>query len=109
MHRAGGEKPPASFGKRTALHHLISAGNLGFAAWRDGGFTVHDLTDPPNPKLLAHHNTSPPFAGGAHTPLPLPDRNLVVLADEATAVELRQRACLHLDIRRARAVPTRSR
>ena len=28
MHRAGGEKPPASFGKRTALHHLISAGNL---------------------------------------------------------------------------------
>ena len=86
MHRAGGEKPPASFGKRTALHHLISAGNLGFAAWRDGGFTVHDLTDPPNPKLLAHHNTSPPFAGGAHTPLPLPDRNLVVLADEATSV-----------------------
>jgi hypothetical protein len=86
MHRAGGEKPPASFGKRTALHHLISAGNLGFAAWRDGGFTVHDLRDPPHPKLLAHHNTSPPFAGGAHTPLPLPDRNLVVLADEATSV-----------------------
>ena len=39
MNRAGGETPPASFGKRTALHHLISAGNLGYAAWRDGGFT----------------------------------------------------------------------
>ena len=86
MHRAGGETPPASFGKRTALHHLIAAGNLGFAAWRDGGLTVHDLSDPVHPKLIAHRNTAPPFAGGAHPPLPLPDRNLVVLADEATSV-----------------------
>jgi hypothetical protein len=86
MHRAGGETPPASFGKRTALHHLIAAGNLGYAAWRDGGLTVHNLSDPVHPKLIAHRNTAPPFAGGAHTPLPLPDRNLVVLADEATSV-----------------------
>lgn len=85
MHRAGGEEKPASFGKRTALHHLISAGNLGYAAWRDGGFTVHDLTDPVRPKLLSHRNFSPPFGGGAHTPLPLPGRKLLVLADEATA------------------------
>jgi len=85
MHRAGGEKPPASFGKRTALHHLISAGNVGYAAWRDGGFTIHDLSDPKNPKLLSHRNFSPPFAGGAHTPLPLPNRKLLVLADEATS------------------------
>jgi hypothetical protein len=84
MNRAGGETPPASFGKRTALHHLISAGNLGFAAWRDGGFTIHDLSDPPNPKLLSHRNFAPPFGGGAHTPLPLPGRKLLVLADEAT-------------------------
>ena len=56
MHRAGGETPPASFGKRTALHHLISAGNIGYAAWRDGGFTIHDLSDPAKPKLLSHRN-----------------------------------------------------
>ena len=85
MYRAGGETPPSSFGKRTALHHLISAGNLGFAAWRDGGFTIHDMSEPTNPKLLSHCNFSPPFAGGAHTPLPLPTRNLLVLADEATS------------------------
>jgi hypothetical protein len=85
MNRAGGEVPPASFGKRTALHHLISAGNLGFAAWRDGGFTVHDLSDPPNPKLLSHRNYAPPFGGGAHTPLPLPKPKLLALADEATS------------------------
>ncbi len=68
MNRAGGETPPASFGKRTALHHLISAGNIGYAAWRDGGFTIHDLSAPPNPKLLSHRNYAPPFGGGAHTP-----------------------------------------
>jgi hypothetical protein len=86
MNRGAGETPPASFGKRTALHHVITAGNLAYGAWRDGGFTVHDVSDPPHPKLISHRNTSPPFAGGAHTPLPLPDRNLVVLADEATSV-----------------------
>ena len=85
MNRAGGETPPPSFGKRTALHHLISAGNLGYAAWRDGGFTIHDLSDPPNPKLISHRNYAPPFGGGAHTPLPLPKRKLLVLADEATS------------------------
>jgi hypothetical protein len=84
MNRAAGETPPASFGKRTALHHLINAGNIGYAAWRDGGYTTHDLSDPLNPKLLAHRNHSPPFRGGAHTPLPLPGKNLLVLADEAT-------------------------
>lgn len=84
MNRAAGEEKPASFGKRTALHHLISAGNIGYAAWRDGGYTIHDLTDPVSPKLLAHRNYSPPFGGGAHTPLPLPGRQLLVLADEAT-------------------------
>jgi hypothetical protein len=85
MNRGGGESPPASFGKRTALHHLISAGNLGYAAWRDGGFTIHDLSDPTNPKLISHRNYAPPFGGGAHTPLPLPKRKLLVLADEATS------------------------
>jgi hypothetical protein len=34
--------------------------------------------------LLSHRNYSPPFAGGSHTPLPLPGRKLLVLADEAT-------------------------
>jgi hypothetical protein len=85
MNRAAGEEKPASFGKRTALHHLISAGNLGYAAWRDGGFTIHDLSDPVKPKLLSHRNYAPPFGGGAHTPLPLPGRKLLVVADEATS------------------------
>ncbi len=76
MHRAAGESPTWPQGKRWALHHAILAGNLAYGAWRDGGFTIHDLTDPVAPKLLNHRLLSPPFAGGSHTPLPLPGRNL---------------------------------
>lgn len=84
MNRAAGE-PATPKGKRFALHHMITAGDRGYAAWRDGGFTIHDISDPANPKLLSHINWSPPFAGGTHTPLPLPKRQLAIVADEANA------------------------
>ena len=64
---------------------MLTAGNRGYGAWRDGGLTVHDITDPAKPKLLSRINWSPPFPGGTHTALPLPGRNLVVVADEANA------------------------
>jgi hypothetical protein len=64
---------------------MITAGDRGYAAWRDGGFTIHDISDPASPKLLSHINWSPPFPGGTHTPLPLPGRGLAVVADEANA------------------------
>jgi hypothetical protein len=85
MHRTAGEAPAWPAGKRWALHHMIVAGDRGYAAWRDGGVTVHDLADPASPALLSHRILSPPFAGGSHTPLPLPGRGLLVLADEATS------------------------
>jgi hypothetical protein len=85
MNRAAGETPTFPAGRRVALHHMITAGNRGYAAWRDGGFTIHDLTDVARPRLLSHLNWSPPFPGGTHTPLPLPGRNLAVVVDEANA------------------------
>ncbi len=85
MNRAAGETPVLPKGKRAALHHMIVAGNLGYGAWRDGGFTIMDVSDPTKPKLLSHINWSPPFPGGTHTPLPLPGRKLAVVADEANA------------------------
>jgi hypothetical protein len=85
MHRAGGEPSTLAPGKRVALHHMIVAGDRGYGAWRDGGFTIHDISDRTKPKLLSRINWSPPFPGGTHTPLPLPGRNLAVVADEANA------------------------
>jgi len=85
MNRAAGEKPLAPQGKRYALHHMLTSGDRGYGSWRDGGLTVHDISDARNPKLLSHVNWSPPFPGGTHTALPLPARNLAVVADEANA------------------------
>jgi hypothetical protein len=85
MNRAGGEASTLAPGRRVALHHMITAGDRGYGAWRDGGFTIHDLSDRSKPQLLSHINWSPPFPGGTHTPLPLPGRNLAVVADEANA------------------------
>jgi hypothetical protein len=85
MHREAGEKPTTAPGKRVALHHAIVAGDRAYGAWRDGGLTIHDISDRSSPKLVSHINWSPPFPGGTHTALPLPGRNLVVVADEANA------------------------
>jgi hypothetical protein len=85
MNRAAGEAATLAPGRRVALHHMITAGDRGYGAWRDGGLTVHDIADPAQPKLLSHVNWSPPFPGGTHTALPLPGRNLLVVADEANA------------------------
>jgi len=85
MHRAGGESSTTPKGRRVALHHMITAGDRGYAAWRDGGFTIHDITDRARPKLLSHINWCPPFPGGTHTPLPLPGRGLAIVVDEANA------------------------
>jgi hypothetical protein len=85
MWRAGAETPTWRSGRRYALHHALVAGTLAYGAWRDGGLTVLDVADPTKPRLLALRNWDPPFGGGTHSPLPLPDRNLLVVADEATS------------------------
>ena len=85
MNRAAKEPNATPRGKRYALHHMIVAGSRGYGAWRDGGFTIHDISDAARPKLLSHINWTPPFAGGTHTPLPLPGRKLVLVAEESNA------------------------
>ncbi len=85
MNRAAGEPSSLPAGRRVALHHMIVSGDKGYGAWRDGGVTVHDVSDPANPRMLSHINWSPPFPGGTHTTLPLAGRNLVIVADEANA------------------------
>ncbi len=80
---AGGETPDWPQGKRYALHHAIIAGDTAYGSWRDGGLTLLDIKDRTQPRLISHRNWSPPFGGGTHTALPLPDRDLLVVLDEA--------------------------
>lgn len=82
MHAGGGEV--ADWKGRYALHHAVVADDFAYASWRDGGLTILDVADKSAPKLVAHRNWCPPFGGGTHSALPLHDRDLLVVADEAT-------------------------
>ena len=83
MNTAAGETPSWGENRRFGLHHAIVNGDTAYGAWRDGGLVMMDVSDRTKPKLIKHHNWSPPFGGGTHNCLPLPDRNLLVVADEA--------------------------
>jgi hypothetical protein len=83
MNTAVGEKPTWEGHRRYGLHHAIVHGDTAYAAWRDAGMVVIDVKDRSNPKLIVHRNWSPPFGGGTHNCLPLPDRDLLVVLDEA--------------------------
>ena len=82
MNLAAGEAP--HWKGRWALHHAVVEDDIAYASWRDGGLTILDVSDKTKPRLLAHKVWSPPFAGGTHSALPLHDRNLLIVADEAT-------------------------
>jgi hypothetical protein len=83
MNTAAGEKPDWPPASRYGLHHAIIHGDTAYAAWRDAGMVVIDVADRTKPKLIAHRDGAPPFGGGTHNCLPLPDRELLVVLDEA--------------------------
>jgi hypothetical protein len=83
MNLAAGERPNWPETRRYGLHHAIVHGDTAYAAWRDAGLVVLDVADRAAPRLITHRNWSPPFGGGTHNALPLPDRDLLVVLDEA--------------------------
>lgn len=83
MHAAGGETPTWPANRRYGLHHAIVHGDTAYAAWRDAGMVVLDVADRSRPTPIVHRHWSPPFGGGTHNCLPLPDRDLIVVLDEA--------------------------
>jgi hypothetical protein len=83
MNQAAGETPSWPGTSRFGLHHAIVNGDTAYAAWRDAGMVVIDVADRARPKLIAHRDGAPPFGGGTHNCLPLPDRDLLIVLDEA--------------------------
>jgi hypothetical protein len=83
MNLAAGDTPSWEATRRCGLHHAIIDGNTAYAAWRDAGMVVLDVTDRAKPIPIVHRNWSPPFGGGTHNCLPLADRELLVVLDEA--------------------------
>ena len=83
MNQAAGETRSWPATSRYGLHHAIVHGDTAYAAWRDAGMVVIDVADRARPRVVAHRNWSPPFGGGTHNCLPLPDRDLLIVLDEA--------------------------
>jgi hypothetical protein len=83
MNAAAGEAAAADPSRRQGLHHPIVHGHTAYLAWRDAGMVILDVKNRAEPRLMAHKNWSPPFGGGTHNCLPLPDRDLLVVLDEA--------------------------
>jgi hypothetical protein len=83
MNVAAGEVPDWGAGKRYGLHHAIIHGDTAYCAWRDACMVILDIADRSAPKLLNHLSWSPPFGGGTHNCLPLPERELLCVVDEA--------------------------
>lgn len=88
MHLAGGETPGWDASRyRYSCHHGLVAGDTAYVTWRDGGITLLDIKDRRAPRLIVHRNWCPPYGGGTHNALPLVDRNLLVVVDEAVLTD----------------------
>ncbi len=66
-----------------AVHGVIPLGNRGYCSCLDAGLVILDLSDLSDIKVISRLNWCPPYAGFAHTSLPLPERGLVVEVTEA--------------------------
>ena len=64
-------------------------GNLAYLAYGAAGLVILDISDVTNPVLVGQLDFSPPFLGniGAHSALPLPERNIAIVNSEAIAEE----------------------
>jgi hypothetical protein len=67
---------------RMGLHHAILDGTLAYGAWRAGGLHITE-TAGGQPREIGALTPGVWGGGNTHTTLPLPGRNLVVLADES--------------------------
>jgi len=67
---------------RFGLHHAILEGSLAYGAWRAGGLHIVSVGEGA-PEPVGALDPSAWGGGNTHTTLPLPGRDLVVLADES--------------------------
>ncbi len=97
QHTAGGEsfsaldaakntggRPAADLG--IFLHGgAYHSGDRVYCPWARGGLVILDIEDLSHPRLVSTLSVYPPLGStvGVHTAVPLPDRNLVVINDEA--------------------------
>lgn len=81
MWEAGGEIPDWPETEERLVHHGMVNGDRGYIGFWDSGMVIVDISDPTSPTTISRLNWDE--GGHTHTCLPLPDRDLVVVTDEA--------------------------
>lgn len=81
MWRAGGETMELPANEEWLVHHAMVHGDRAYLGFWNGGMVVVDISELTAPKTVSRLGWDE--GGHTHTCLPLPDRNLVVVTDEA--------------------------
>ncbi len=59
-----------------------------YMGYVDGGVIILDISDKSSPKMISRYDYSPPAPGFTHTVLPLFDRGIAIVSDEATGKDV---------------------
>jgi hypothetical protein len=81
MWEAGGEVPDWPGTEDRIAHHAMVWGDRAYLGMWDSGMVILDITDPTAPSRVSHLSWQE--GGHTHTCLPMPDRDLVIVTDEA--------------------------
>ena len=77
----GGDPQDWPEGESRSIHHAMVHGDRAYAGWWDSGLAILDISTLSDITLVSHLQWD--VGGHTHTALPLPDRQLVVVTDEA--------------------------
>jgi hypothetical protein len=81
-----GEGRQPGLGETFGVHEPVIHGDRAYIAYADGGFAIADISDIENPTLVTHQWIFPELTDGqTHTCVPFPERDLLVVSDEAMA------------------------
>ena len=88
--REGDDAPPVARHPQFDSGHRLHNANVyperpdrAWCAYMDSGVVILDISDVSNPSMISHINYAPPFPGFTHTVVPLFDRDLMVVTQEA--------------------------
>lgn len=88
--REGDAEPMPARHPQFDAGHRLHNGNVyperpdrAYCAYMDSGVVILDIEDKANPRMVSHINYAPPFPGFTHTVLPLFDRDLMLVTQEA--------------------------
>ena len=73
--------------KRVALHHPLIRGERAYCGWWDAGLVIIDIANRSKPSLVSRLDFGSDVSGAAHTALPLPGRDLLIVTDEQIAAD----------------------